>query len=158
MLLEPLVHPKPGGVTRLVGHRDKDIFDFALHAAQSAVCLAEACRASAREGCPRGVSAGLRCYLERVVPALGLRGRNVALGSFMLALPLASALPLVDPCSAAFVEELVLEARRCVQSSGGEAGALYLEALSTVSPSHLRGSYSGPIPSVWERRARASQP
>ncbi len=151
MAVEPLVHPKPGAVTRLVGHPDKDVFDFALHGSFSAKCLYEACEASSRRGCTAGVKAGLSCYMS-VAEVLGLKGRNVGFGSFMMALPLASAL---GRGAQRIPEVLAVEASRCALSCGGDVGELYLRVLATLSPSHLKGRYEGRAPDVWEPR-RAS--
>jgi len=138
--LEPLAHPKPGAVTRLAGHGDKDVFSFAAHASLVTPVLVEACRAAAEGGCSgRPLLRGLSLYRRLVAPRL--RG-NVAFGSFMLLLPLAAA--AARPPGG--VGEHAREASRvAVECSGVEEARLYLEILASLKPSHL-GSYHGPLP------------
>ncbi|MCE4610639.1 MAG: triphosphoribosyl-dephospho-CoA synthase [Desulfurococcales archaeon] len=147
MVIEPLIHPKPGGVSRVSSHPDKDIYDFEVHALEASTCLYRACLASLSGGCVSGVRAGLECYLD-LVERLGLRGRNVAFGTYTLLLPLSTSIPH----NRGSVEDLARKARECIRGCGGYEGRLYLTILSRLAPSHLRGSYQGPLPSVWEPR------
>ncbi len=137
--LEPLVHPKPGAVTRIEPHSDKDVYSFVLHASLVTPILVETCL-TALDGCgARPLRAGLSLYISRVARRLRT---NIALGSFILLLPLAAA-------SAAEPGDRVnhaLEATRiALRCTGVEEARLYLEILSLLRPSHL-GRYEGPLP------------
>lgn len=130
---EPVLHPKPGAVTPLKPHNDKDVGDFLFHASISALALLEACR-------QRSLLAGLRKYRELVIKAK--IGRNVALGSFMLHLPIASvARPAMK------VEDLLSRASEEIWRAGREEASIYYSLLELFKPSHL-GRYQGPVPSV----------
>ena len=147
MVLEPLIHPKPGGVSRVQGHPDKDVYDFEVHAVEASECLYRACRTSLSRGCVRGIRAGLECYLG-LIERLGLAGRNIAFGTYMLLLPLSTAIPHTR----GGVEDLAIQALKCIRGCSGDEGLLYLTILSRLAPSHLKGGYEGPLPSVWEPR------
>lgn len=141
--LEPLIHPKPGAVTRLVGHSDKNVFSFAAHASLVTPILIEACRA-AKEGCDaRPLLRGLSLYRSIVAPRL--RG-NVALGSFVLMLPLAAAIPARPR---GLVDHTLEATRIALRCTGAEEASLYIEILASLKPSHL-GRYEGPLPDASE--------
>ncbi|MEN2999775.1 MAG: triphosphoribosyl-dephospho-CoA synthase [Acidilobaceae archaeon] len=131
---EPSLHPKPGAVTPLAPHRDKDFLDFVYNASLIELSLMESCRRAS-------ISAGLRKYRELAVAA-GLR-TNVALGSALLHIPLSSVLRegLSPP------EQLARRAHYMVTEGGEEEAREYYLLLETFRPSHL-GRYEGPVPSV----------
>ncbi len=137
--LEPLVHPKPGAVTRLASHSDKNVFSFAAHATLVTPILVEACNAALKGCSGRPLLRGLSLYKSMVAPRLK---SNVALGSFMLVLPLAAA---SASAPRGRVEHALEATRFALKCSGVEEARLYLEVLSVLGPSHL-GRYEGPLP------------
>ncbi|MGC9072462.1 MAG: triphosphoribosyl-dephospho-CoA synthase [Acidilobus sp.] len=139
-IVEPLAHPKPGAVTRLSAHPDKDIISFALHSSAVSSAALASCEASLR-GLGDPILHGLRTY-RRSLEGLGLR-TNVGLGQALMVVPLSAALPTSGPCP----RSLAAEATRLVLSSSTEASAEYYRAIRVVSPSHL-GRYRGSLPDV----------
>jgi triphosphoribosyl-dephospho-CoA synthase len=139
--LEPLLHPKPGAVTRLMSHTDKSVIDFCVHTLPSEMAMLRGFLASLN-GEEDPIYLGLSEYLK-VLKSLGIT-RNIALGSLMLHLPLAVALGNFsfppEP------SELAKAATSAVLSSrmGGKA---YYELLRFLKPSHLR-RYEGPFVDV----------
>ncbi|GAB6148442.1 hypothetical protein JCM10135_09840 [Stetteria hydrogenophila] len=140
-LVEPLLHPKPAAVTRLVGHRDKSVLDFAVHA----VALAQGMMASCASRGDR-VADGLRVY-RLMLDRLGIRG-NVAAGTAFLMIPLAAALGAAGKSLSA--RELASLASEIAASSGPRATLEYYRLLERLRPSHLR-RYKGPVPAVGAR-------
>ncbi|MEM0340093.1 MAG: triphosphoribosyl-dephospho-CoA synthase [Acidilobaceae archaeon] len=142
LYLEPLLHPKPGAVTLFKSHRDKNIKDFMLHASIAQTALFKACHASRAGYNPLVV--GLRSYRSDL-SSLGLK-KNIALGSMLLLLPLATALSASK--NDLSLETLCSKAREFVMKYDGEEVAKeYYLVLELLRPSHL-GSYEGPIPGV----------
>ncbi len=139
-IIEPLAHPKPGAVTRLLPQADKDVFDFALHSAAVSSALLASCEASA-SGEPDPVAEGLRAY-RLALASLGLT-RNVGLGQALITVPLAAALPISGPRP----EEIARAATGIALRSTREASAEYYRLLRLLSPGHL-GRYRGPLPDV----------
>ncbi|MCS7107327.1 MAG: triphosphoribosyl-dephospho-CoA synthase [Acidilobaceae archaeon] len=131
---EPSLHPKPGAVTPLAPHRDKDFQDFLLSASLAELSLMESCKKAS-------LSAGLKKYRELSI-ALGLT-TNVSIGSALLHMPLSTALGdgLASP------EQLARRAHHIVTKSGEEEAREYYMLLEAFKPSHL-GRYEGPVPSV----------
>ena len=148
-LVEPVVHPKPGGVTRLRSHPDKGLGDFMAHAAAVGSALMVACEASA-SGAGDPVEAGLEAYGDSL-DELGVK-TNVGLGHAVLLVPLAAALPSWR----GGLERLASEASRIARGAGEGAGAAYARLLARLSPSHL-GSYRGPAPDVARPGARTAR-
>ncbi|MFN4045972.1 MAG: triphosphoribosyl-dephospho-CoA synthase, partial [Acidilobaceae archaeon] len=136
LYVEPVIHPKPGAVTALEAHADKDVYDFLSNASLVEYSLLESCR----EG---SMGAGLRAY-RMMVSKLGLK-KNIALGSLMLLVPVASVL---RDLAGASVRELLEGAHRLVLEKTGREEALeYYALLEYFSPSHL-GKYYGQVPGV----------
>ncbi len=137
--LEPVLHPKPGAVTRLWSHPDKGVVDFEAALAPLTAALIEACR----RGGPRGLEAAFRAY-RAGLEALGYKS-NIAAGTLLLAAPLAAALHGGPPPGG--LGALAREASRVALEAGGEAARAYYELLEYLSPGHL-GRYEGPVPGV----------
>jgi triphosphoribosyl-dephospho-CoA synthase len=139
--LEPLLHPKPGAVTRIKSHADKNVIDFCVHAFLVEASMLRAFIASEhREEDP--LSTGLEEYLN-LLKKFNIK-KNIALGSALLHIPLASALGLFE--SPPEVERLVSVASATALSSR-RGGEVYYRILEYLRPSHLR-KYEGPIPGV----------
>ena len=137
-LLEPLAHPKPGAVTRCLGHSDKNIFDFA----ESFYYVYSACRASAIGDCKGFIARGIREYL----PLARARG-NIQAGTLMLLLPLCRAVQETSMYPALLQEA----SRLIVECDSPESARLYYRLLEEAGVSHL-GVYEGPVPSVGSGR------
>ncbi len=130
--LEPLLHPKPGAVTRLNHHPDKGVLDYALATLAVDEALAVACEAGS-------IAAGLRAY-ARLAPRVV--STNTSAGTVLLLVPLAAAAPRSEsPVSAA------AEAARLAKAAGSDAAEAYYAILEAYRPSHLR-RYRGPLPPV----------
>lgn len=136
LLLEPLAHPKPGGVTRCKPHHDKDILLYA----KSLYPVLSACSAACRGECRGFMARGLREY-RRLLPRI--TRSNLNLGSLMLLLPICRAVRESDSVVGALSTAAVLVA----SCDSREAAVEYYEALSDLGVSHL-GRYTGPLPSV----------
>ncbi len=142
--LEPLIHPKPGAVTRIHAHPDKDIVDFMLavtplEAAAHATCI------EAYTRCKGSIAVGLSLY-KSLYRMMGIK-TNINIGTLILVLPLAASHGLTgsrDPGRLASTASIIV--REC---TGEEEAKLYYDLLKSTSPSHL-GVYKGPLPSVGE--------
>ncbi|WP_148679086.1 triphosphoribosyl-dephospho-CoA synthase [Aeropyrum pernix] len=141
-VLEPYLHPKPGGVTPYASEGGKSFGDFVLHATLSSRLLAWACLKAWKNG-PIGVIASVKeRYLREVVPRF--KG-NIAYGTFMLMAPLAVAIALSKSSEP---EELVTTARDTIYCcTGRRESLLHYKILRRLSPSHL-GRYRGELPDV----------
>jgi len=137
LVLEPLAHPKPGAVTRIAAHDDKNIYTFTA----SALAGLYACEAACT-GPPDGfIARGLETYAG-LLGGLGVE-TNAQLGSILLLLPLCRALT-----QAGTAEEAAALATTLVREhTGREDAAAYYRLLEELAPSHL-GRYEGPVPSV----------
>jgi len=139
LVVEPLVHPKPGAVTRIEGHRDKDVFSFVGSALAGSLACIEACRG----GCTGFLGRALEAYVERAV-MLGL-GTNVQLGSILLLAPLCRA------ATVGRVPRLFEEASRLVRECTGRRDVeAYYRALEVFRPGHLGRLETAPVPGVGE--------
>ncbi len=137
LVLEPLAHPKPGAVTRIHPHPDKDVYLFMA----SARAGLEACVEAARPPCGGFFARGLRSYMEGS-RRLGV-ATNTQLGSVVLLLPLCAASTVSTSLSS-----LAASASTLLRSCTGEEDAeAYYRALEAAVPSHL-GRYEGPVPGV----------
>ncbi len=144
LVIEPLAHPKPGAVTRISSHGDKDVYSFAA----SGLAGLQACITAAHGGCAGFFARGLRVYLD-VSRRLGVE-TNTQLGSIVLLLPLCRAYS--EKPGIASARQLAVEASRLVvQCTGREDAVAYYRALEELSPSHL-GRYEGPVPGVGSGR------
>ena len=141
LVLEPLAHPKPGAVTRLRRHGDKDIFDFAVNAFLIATSMEEACSAATIR-CEGSIARGFRAY--RRLRVSWRPGVNIALGSLLLYLPVAASLSTGYWGS---VEQLARASRVVADCTGAEEAAEYYRLLEDMRPSHL-GEYRGRVPGV----------
>ena len=134
-LIEPIVHPKPGAVTALVGHRDKSIIDYTLQTPALVAALYEACRRASGGFVAEGLRS-YRLWLKR----LGIRV-NLSLGTVLMLLPLAAAARVAGMPNFCMATHLLRE-RTSVEDS-----VEYYETLRYLAPSHL-GKYRGPLPDV----------
>ncbi len=136
LVLEPLVDPKPGAVTRLRGHSDKDAFSYGV----GSLAGVEACFMACQGWCEGVVARALEAYLR------GLRslrvGVNLQLGSVLLLAPLCNRIPYVSS-----VGELLEEGSRCARGLGKADAQAYYKALEELGVGHL-GRYEGRIPGV----------
>ena len=141
--IEPLLHPKPGAVTRHSSHKDKTVLDFAitqtpLEAAAYTTCI----EASTR--CRGSIARGLEAY-NRMHEKTGVKA-NTSLGTLLLILPLSAAHGLTGTTS---TRTLAVTARDIAsECSGAEETREYYRILRRLAPRHL-GHYKGPIESVW---------
>ncbi len=145
-VVEAGLHPKPGAVTPCRSHEDKGFHDFALHGAALAGGLLEACIASARASPDEAIAEGLEAYrgiMEAFARSSMVEATNIGLGTALLMVPLAAAVPRIGGCGSP--AELAGEASRIALSSGPRAARAYYRLLSTFRPSHL-GRYQGPLP------------
>lgn len=134
-LIEPIVHPKPGAVTALAGHRDKTIIDYTMQTPALVAALHGACRRAAGGFVAEGMRS-YRLWLER----LGIR-TNLSLGTVLMLLPLAAAARITGVPSFCTATRLLRE------RTGVEDSVEYYETLRYLAPSHL-GKYRGPLPDV----------
>lgn len=146
-LLEPLAHPKPGGVTRCWGQRNLTIWSFALSSPGVNASVLEACSRGCEQGC---LASALYTYLE-LIEAAGV-SENTSLGTVMLLVPLACTIP-EHPRD---IDDHARRASRCVSMLGGEDARAYYNALERLYPSHLGSSYTGPLPPVGSGRYPSS--
>lgn len=141
--VEPAIHPKPGAVTRMRGHRDKGLIEFLVNASLIEAAMLETYD-SAAKGCEGAIASGLKAYLDGV-RSLGFSS-NIALGTLMLLLPVSAALALSGPRR---YQDLLSSASGVVKGcSGVEETRAYYKLLSHFRPSHL-GRYRGPVPSAY---------
>jgi len=141
MVIEPLIHPKPGAVSPVSPHPDKDVVDYGLHSSIAAAVLVESCRAA--YNCRGFMARGFRLYL-RLLERAGIR-TNIALGSLLLHMPLSASLTRSPPGP----EEMAREASAMFRECGGREDAReYYRVLERLGPSHLRRKYEGPLPPV----------
>ena len=136
LVVEPLVDPKPGAVTRLRGHPDKDAFSYGV----GSLAGIEACFTACQGGCEGVVARALHAYL-RGLRSLGVRV-NLQLGSILLLAPLCNRVPHVSS-----VNELLEEGSRCARSLGRADARAYYRALEELGVGHL-GRYEGRVPGV----------
>ncbi len=142
LYLEPIMHPKPGAVTLIKSHSDKDVVDFMINSSIAEIALYETCTWRFKN-LESPIARGFKVY-RFLASRLGLK-TNIALGSLTLALPLAAAL---SSKAGAPVNEVVREAYHIViNETSSEEAVEYYRLLELFKPSHL-GSYSGPIPGV----------
>ena len=134
-LIEPIVHPKPGAVTALVGHRDKSIIDYTLQTPALVAALYEACRNASGGFVAEGMRS-YRLWLKR----LGIRV-NLSLGTVLMLLPLAAAARVAGAPSFCMATRLLRE------HTSVEDSIEYYKTLRYLAPSHL-GRYRGPLPDV----------
>lgn len=136
LVLEPLVDPKPGAVTRLRSHPDKDVYSYA----SGALVGVEACLAACQDECQGSLARAIDAYLN------GLRGlgisTNLQLGTVVLLAPLCNRLP-----QAKSVEWLLREASLCARRLGADDALSYYNALEQLGVGHL-GRYEGLVPGV----------
>ena len=142
--IEPLLHPKPGAVTRLNEHKDKNIIDFCEHTLLIESAMIKAFITSKDKVLEDPVAEGLEEYFN-LLRRFKVKS-NIALGTVLLHVPLAAALgDLGYPASpsklAQRASSLVLSSKR--------GGKIYYKILELLRPSHLR-KYEGPIPAVGE--------
>ncbi len=137
LYLEPLAHPKPGGVTRCLAQEDKDVYSFVA----SAFAGQKACLAACSGECRGFMARGIRAYVDEL-ERLGV-GTNIQLGSVLLVLPLCRAVS-----GSSTPRELARNASRLVIACDDEeAGREYYRALERLGVRHL-GRYEGPYPGV----------
>lgn len=143
--LEPLLHPKPGAVTRIWSHGDKNIVDFILATIPLEIAAYTSCIRAARR-CYGSIAEGFRAY--RVAHRrLGLKRVNTNLGTLLLLLPLAAAHGLTGEAKPEVLTRLASEV--ALECGGVDETVEYYRILRMLSPGHL-GSYRGPVESVWD--------
>ncbi len=136
LVLEPLAHPKPGGVTRCKSHPDKDVYDFVM----GVYPALKACMAACSGECRGFIGRGLNSYIKSVTR---VSKTNIQLGSVLLLLPLCRALH-----DSSTPGDLFSNASKLVVACDSfESGKAYYDALSLLGASHL-GRYEGAVPSV----------
>ncbi len=141
-LIEPMIHPKPGAVTRLESHADKSLYDFMVHAIALSTAAHTACN-TAYNGSGDPIASGFKAY-RSALQKLGIK-TNIGLGTALLLVPLAAALG--DLGYPANPQRLAERASNLIIESSTDAVREYYDLLSMLSPSHLR-QYHGPIPGV----------
>ncbi|WP_062662097.1 triphosphoribosyl-dephospho-CoA synthase [Aeropyrum camini] len=141
-VLEPYIHPKPGGVTPYVSEGGKSFGDFILHASLSSTIVAWGCL-KAKERGPSGVIASVKeRYLKEVAPRF--KG-NIAYGTFMLMAPLSVATALSASGEPEVLARVAREIIYCC--TGRRESLLHYSILRRLAPSHL-GRYAGKLPDV----------
>ncbi len=147
--MEPLLHPKPGAVTRLSEHKDKNVVDFCEHTLLIESATIRAFVASKDKVLEDPIAEGLEEYFN-LLRKFKVKS-NIALGTTLLHVPLAAALG--DLGYPADPSKLVQRASSLVLSSE-RGGKIYYKILELLRPSHLR-KYEGPIPAVGEGYPRS---
>jgi len=144
VILEPILHPKPGAVTRLRSHDDKNLVDFAVHSLPVRLGMMTACESASGSGIDP-IADGLRVYRASLL-RLGIDS-NIGLGTALLMIPLSASLGHLG--YPAPPERITEEARRICRSATPMAAREYYDILHMLRPSHLR-EYTGPVPAVGE--------
>jgi len=161
LFIEPAVHPKPGAVTRLKGHRDKSFMDFLYNNSIAATVLSKACWEASlgRLTCIYG-----RAFRELAGFYRRYMRTNTSMGSWFLHLPLAVALGVYGPVP---VPDLASRAARILRSVSEPCDTQgYYRLLATIAPSHLGRLYhslpdalsghNGGMPRLWDVVAYAA--
>ncbi len=134
-VIEPLIHPKPGGVTRIDSSGNHTIYDFILASTTLQAPLELACNTPCVNG---RLEAPTKLYLESLA-RLGVRG-NVNSGTFLLLVHLAFAsTPLRDP------EVMARDASQMIGVCGGVRDAMAYYELLRSTPRSFMGYYEGPL-------------
>ncbi len=138
--VEPLIHPKPGGVTRCAGTSQHTVYEFtrSYHALHSA--LLAACMHGCKEGC---LHRALTTY-RALSTMLGVH-TNTLLGTLTLLTPLACTFwgRRGNP------EMHATEASKCALNILGYSDAkAYYDLLHELHPSHLGVEFSGKLPPI----------
>ena len=141
--IEPLLHPKPGAVTRCREHRDKNVLDFATAQTPLEIAAYTTC-IEASTKCRGSIAKGLAAYNR--LHALMTQRVNINLGTLLLILPLSAAHGFTGVRKTRKLAGLAADV--VSDCSGVEETREYYKLLRRLSPSHL-GSYKGPVESVW---------
>ncbi|MCE4617447.1 MAG: triphosphoribosyl-dephospho-CoA synthase [Desulfurococcales archaeon] len=132
LFLEPIIHPKPGAVTRLRGHSDKDVVSFVLNNSLVSSVLFDSCMRASR--------GDLSCIYGNVFKKIAVIYKNemktnTSMGSWLLHIPLTVSLGFYGPTNS---KALGLGATRLLRSLTTECDTHgYYEFLSSIRPSHL---------------------
>jgi len=143
--IEPLIHPKPGAVTRLHRHPDKDVVTYMISSIPLDLALSKTCRQASTD-CNGSMASGMKAYrdaYEKLIP----RRVNTSLGTLLLLLPMSMAhgvTGLRDPWGLARVSSSLVA--RC---TGRDEAVEYYGLLKLFRPSHM-GRYTGPLPDIDE--------
>ena len=143
--IEPLLHPKPGAVTRMNSHSDKNVFTYMMASIPLDLALSTTCTRSSTD-CTSSIAYGMRAYrsaYERLIP----KRVNTSLGTLLLLLPIAmthGATGLRDPWELARTSS-----RLVVECTGRDEALEYYKLLKLFRPRHL-GRYVGPLPDIDE--------
>jgi triphosphoribosyl-dephospho-CoA synthase len=132
VFIEPLIHPKPGGVTRIESHMDKSIYNFTLN---NIVFCSVALRGQSRslEKCSIGKEfENLAYFLNKH----GLRC-NTSLGSWVLHVPIILSARSIGEYHYSSIKPLVNAAVELIKSSDSCDTMGYFRLLKYYSPSHL---------------------
>ncbi len=138
-LIEPLVHPKPGGVTRITGHRDMNIYHFIRAASCLVKPLALICCNSCSDGI---VASGIHEYIF-CLEKEKLSRINVNTGTVLLLLILSTGAGYSSS-----IKEVVENASYYVKAcSGSHDGEAYYKLLN-IGVRKYMGRYEGPLPDI----------
>jgi len=139
-LIEPLVDPKPGAVTRRKGHGDMDIYMFMV----ASSCLYPSLVSIASDGCRDGVlGKGFKLYTACVEESIG--SRNVNTGTALLLLVL-----MKGALVSRRVEDAVSSARYFVEACSGSVDGYYYYKMLRLGGRSYMGRYYGPLPDIRE--------
>ena len=131
LFLEPLVHPKPGGVTRVYMHADKSVYNFVVNNLVFCSMIPKYASKIIDGDCILGK---VYRFTVQLLGRYGLR-TNTSMGSWVLHIPLI--VSLADMGDDVPVEELVKRGVNLVENSSSCDTEGYFEFLKFYSPSHL---------------------
>ncbi|MCE4609243.1 MAG: triphosphoribosyl-dephospho-CoA synthase [Desulfurococcales archaeon] len=141
-LIEPLVDPKPGAVTRRYRHDDMDIYMFMT----ASSCLYPSFILVASDECRDGVlGRGFKLYTSCVEDSIG--SRNVNSGTAFLLLVL-----MKGAVVSRRVEDAVSSARYYVEACSGSVDGYYYYKMLGLGERSYMGRYYGPLPDIREPR------
>ncbi|MCE4606677.1 MAG: triphosphoribosyl-dephospho-CoA synthase [Desulfurococcales archaeon] len=162
LFIEPLIHPKPGGVTRVVSHSDKSIYNFIVNNLLFCKSILEQPIIDRRDciigEAFRNIVANLRKYRLEI---------NTSMGSWLLHVPIILSAEILGKSDVSSVKSLVDVSSQLVKSADSCDAKGYFELLRYYSPSHLGKLRKGGVdvndynkenlPSFYDVIRRASQ-
>jgi triphosphoribosyl-dephospho-CoA synthase len=132
LFIEPLVHPKPGGVTRVYSHDDKSVYNFIANNLAFCTTIPTYISGILDEDCILGK---VYEYIVHVLRRYGLR-TNTSMGSWVLHIPLIiSSLSIKEDDFT--IQELVRQGVKITENTDSCDTRGYFEFLRFYSPSHL---------------------
>ena len=141
--IEPLLHPKPGAVTRFYSHSDKDVIDFSIAVTPLESSVHYSCEVASNR-CGGSIASGFRVY-RILYDRFNIGKSNINLGTLLLLIPLAVAHGRYGESDPYRLFNLATDI--VFECSGVDEAIEYYKLLEYFKPSHL-GYYQGPIPSV----------